>query len=60
MSKIEWTDRTWSPWWFCEKIAPECGLASKDTPQGGGCYAATFAARGLHEAPDGESADDQD
>lgn len=46
-SKIEWTDRTWNPWWGCSEIAPECGGF------GGGpgrCYAAVFASRELHEA----------
>jgi protein gp37 len=42
MTKIEWTDLTWNPWWGCRKIAPECD----------NCYAATlaasFASRGLH------------
>jgi protein gp37 len=37
VSKIEWTDRTWNPWWGCDKIAPECDH----------CYAAVFASRGL-------------
>jgi protein gp37 len=39
-TKIEWTDKTWNPWWGCEKIAPECDH----------CYAATLASRGLHQA----------
>jgi protein gp37 len=38
VNKIEWTDRTWNPWWGCDKIAPECDH----------CYAARFAGRGLH------------
>ena len=37
LSTHEWTDRTWNPWWGCDKIAPECDH----------CYAATFASRGL-------------
>ena len=50
MSKIEWTDKTWNPWWGCDKIAPECGLPAPGNPrpEGGGCYAAIFASRGLH------------
>jgi protein gp37 len=44
MTKIEWTDRTWNPWWGCNEIAPECGTT------GGRCYAAVFASRGLHPA----------
>jgi protein gp37 len=40
VTKIEWTDRTWNPWWGCTKIAPECDH----------CYAATFASRALHTA----------
>ena len=50
VSKIEWTDKTWNPWWGCDKIAPECGLAAPGNPrpEGGGCYAAIFASRGLH------------
>jgi protein gp37 len=43
MSKIEWTDRTWNPWWGCDKVAPECDH----------CYAAVFASRGLHTAHGG-------
>ena len=39
LSKIEWTDYTWNPWWGCGKIAPECD----------NCYAASFASRGLQE-----------
>jgi protein gp37 len=39
-TKIEWTDKTWNPWWGCSKIAPECDH----------CYAATLASRGLHLA----------
>ena len=23
LTKIEWTNRTWNPWWGCAKIAPE-------------------------------------
>lgn len=45
MTKIEWTDRTWNPWWGCNEIAPECGQ------HGGGpgrCYAAVFAGREIH------------
>jgi protein gp37 len=38
MTKIEWTDFTWNPWWGCSKIALECD----------NCYAAIFASRGLH------------
>lgn len=38
MSKIEWTDRTWNPWWGCDMIAPECDH----------CYAAVNASRRLH------------
>jgi protein gp37 len=38
VTKIEWTDYTWNPWWGCDKIAPECDH----------CYAAMFASRGLH------------
>ena len=47
MTKIEWTDRTWNPWWGCDEIAPECG---KHAPNGasGMCYAAVFASRALH------------
>jgi protein gp37 len=41
---IQWTDETWNPWWGCKEIAPECGT------QGGRCYAAVFASRGLHPA----------
>jgi protein gp37 len=40
MTKIEWTDRTWNPWWGCRKIAPECDH----------CYAPVIARRGLHAA----------
>jgi protein gp37 len=40
VTKIQWTDRTWNPWWGCNKIAPECDH----------CYAATFASRALHTA----------
>jgi len=43
MTKIEWTDRTWNPWWGCDKVAPECDH----------CYAAVFASRGLHTAHGG-------
>jgi protein gp37 len=54
MSSIEWTDRTWNPWWGCSEIAPECGV------HGGGahgtCYAAVFAGRGLHPAHAGVAA----
>jgi protein gp37 len=39
VTKIEWTDRTWNPWWGCDKIAPEC----ED------CYAASFASRNMHK-----------
>jgi protein gp37 len=46
-SKIEWCDHTWNPWWGCDKIAPECGLDPGNL-EGGGCYAAVFASRGLH------------
>jgi protein gp37 len=46
-TKIEWTDRTWNPWWGCGEIAPECGI------HGGGdhglCYAAVFAGREMHK-----------
>jgi len=47
-SKIEWTDRTWNPWWGCTEIAPECGA---NAPGGGHglCYAAVFASRTLHQ-----------
>jgi protein gp37 len=41
MTKIEWTDKTWNPWWGCSEIAPECGT------DGGRCYAAVIASRGL-------------
>jgi protein gp37 len=43
VTKIEWTDRTFNPWWGCTKIAKECD----------NCYAATFAGRGLHKAHQG-------
>lgn len=36
---IEWTDATWSPVVGCTPVSPGCK----------NCYAATFAARGLHE-----------
>jgi protein gp37 len=47
MTKIEWTDLTWNPWWGCSEIAPECG---KHAPNGeaGVCWAALFGSRGLH------------
>jgi protein gp37 len=38
VTKIEWTDRTWNPWWGCDKIALECDE----------CYAAVLASRNLH------------
>jgi len=38
LTKIEWTDYTWNPWWGCTKIALECQ----------NCYAARLASRGLH------------
>lgn len=46
MTKIEWTDRTWNPWWGCDRIAPECDH----------CYAAVFASRSLHSAHAGVAA----
>lgn len=46
-TKIEWTDRTWNPWWGCGEIAPECGVHGGGT---GFCYAAVFAGRELHAA----------
>jgi protein gp37 len=55
-TKIEWTDRTWNPWWGCGEIAPECGV------HGGGsglCYAAVFAGRGLHSVHAGVAAKGQ-
>jgi protein gp37 len=50
MTKIEWTDRTWNPWWGCDKSAAECGLPAPGNPmpEGGGCYAAIGASRNLH------------
>jgi protein gp37 len=38
VTKIEWTDRTWNPWWAYKKVVPECDH----------CYAAVFAGHGLH------------
>jgi protein gp37 len=46
VSKIEWTDRSWNPWWGCNEIAPECG-GHGGGPDGSRCYAAVFASRGL-------------
>ncbi len=46
MTKIEWTNRTWNPWWGCSKIALECD----------NCYAAIFASRGLHAVHAGVAA----
>jgi protein gp37 len=43
MTKIEWTDESWNPWWGCDKVAPECDH----------CYAATDASRGLHAVHQG-------
>lgn len=49
MSKIEWTGKTWNPWWGCNEIAPECGTHAPNGSHGL-CYAAVFASRGLHKA----------
>src|SRR5260370_4899524 len=46
MTKIEWTNRTWNPWWGCSMIALECD----------NCYAAIFASRGLHAVHAGVAA----
>lgn len=35
LSKIEWTDHTWSPWWGCTKVSRGCKY----------CYAETLAKR---------------
>lgn len=35
LSKIEWTDHTWSPWWGCTKVDRGCKL----------CYAQSLAKR---------------
>jgi protein gp37 len=58
MTKIEWTDETWNPWWGCDKIGPQCGLLAPGNPmpEGGGCYAAIFASRGLHSVHAGVAA----
>jgi protein gp37 len=48
MTKIEWTDFTWNPWWGCSEIAPECGMHAP-TGEHGLCYAAVFASRNIHE-----------
>jgi protein gp37 len=39
-TKIEWTDRTWNPFWGCDHVGPECLH----------CYAEKFAGRELHAA----------
>ena len=46
-TKIEWTDRTWNPWWGCGEISPECGEFGGG-PARSRCYAAVFAGRELH------------
>ncbi len=46
-TKIEWSDRTWNPWWGCDEIAPECGIHGGG--RSGRCYAAVFASRKIHE-----------
>jgi protein gp37 len=38
LTKIEWTDQTWNPWWGCDHVGPECDH----------CYAEKFAGRELH------------
>jgi protein gp37 len=49
MTKIEWTDYTWNPWWGCSEIAPECGQHDGGE---GFCYAAVFAGRGIPKGDD--------
>lgn len=39
ISKIEWTDYTFNPWWGCVRISPACRF----------CYADTLATRYGHE-----------
>lgn len=39
LSKIEWTDFTFNPWWGCARVSPACRF----------CYADTLATRYGHE-----------
>ncbi len=47
ISKIEWTDATFNPWWGCIEVSPACD----------NCYARTFAKRTGHDiwGPAGET-----
>jgi hypothetical protein len=38
-SSIEWTDRTFNPWWGCSKVCPTCDH----------CYAELWAKRTGHQ-----------
>jgi len=45
VTTISWTDHTFSPWWGCQRVAPECER----------CYAEAFAKRtGLKWGPQAE------
>jgi protein gp37 len=49
MTTIEWTEKTWCPWWGCDEIAPECGVHGGT----GFCYAAVLASRKLFPQHEG-------
>ena len=38
-TKIQWTDKTWNPWWGCVKVSPACA----------NCYAAGIDSREQHK-----------
>jgi protein gp37 len=52
-TKIEWTDRSWSPWWGCASVSPECAncnAKSIDRRTGGDHYGAGKPRKAMSEA----------